>query len=432
MPRTRTRRTLGAVTPADFERLRALRRMQGIAIGLLILMAALFVIAFALQDRYPWLAFVRAAAEGGMVGALADWFAVTALFRHPLGLRIPHTDLISEKKDEIGDGLGSFIEENFLSDEVVHDKLSRISGASAAGAWLSDPDHARRVGELIAEAGLGALTVLDDRDVQDLIESLVRRHVIDPAWGPLLGRATDGFVSGGHHEALVDLAASRLHDWLVAHPAAFDRVVSSRLPPWVPSVVDRFVDTRLHAEAVRFAERVAVERDHPFRLAVGRFLLDLSQDLQHQEALQEQVEQFKHEVFDSPRIRSLAESTWQAARAALVEMLQDPESELRTRVDLAVQDFGRRLREDSTLQFKIDVWVMRLVEFLVRTYRHDLASVVTDTVRRWDAQEASEKIELQVGKDLQFIRINGTVVGALAGLAIFAVATFVIAPLTNG
>ncbi|MGK0714899.1 DUF445 domain-containing protein [Leucobacter sp. W1153] len=427
----RPRRTLGATTPADFERLRQLRRMQAFALGLLLFMALVFVVSFALQDRVPWLAYVRAASEGGMVGALADWFAVTAIFRYPLGIKIPHTSLISNKKDEIGEGLGSFIEENFLADEVVHEKLSTISGARMAGEWLVDRHHSERLGEMIASAGLGALTVLNDSDVQELLEALVRRHVIEPDWSPLLGGAIDSFVAGSHQEALIDMAAARLEDWLIHHPDAFDSMVSSRLPSWLPSVAQRFVDGRLHAETVRFAQSVRADQQHPFRLAVAGFLADLAEDLREKPELQAQLEAFKHEVFDSPRIRSLADSTWATARAALVEMLEDPASELRTRMVLALQDFGHRLQSEPTLQFKIDVWVMQVTEHLVRSYRHDIASVVSETVQRWDAQEAAEKIELQVGKDLQFIRINGTVVGALAGLGIFTFASLVIAPLTS-
>lgn len=425
------RRTLGAVTTADFERLEQLRRMQAFALALLGLMAVLFVVSFALQARYPWLGFVRAASEGGMVGALADWFAVTAIFRYPLGLRIPHTNLVSNKKDEIGAGLGSFIEENFLADDVVHDKLASISGARAAGEWLQRPGSAEHVAELASQAGLGTLTVLNDDDVQELIEALARRHVIDPEWSPLMGRAIESFVAGGHQEPLIDLAAERLEEWLVAHPGAFDRMVSSRLPSWLPSIAQRFVDDRLHSEAVRFAQSVRSDRGHPFRVAAQQFLADLARDLGEKPELRSQLEAFKHEVFDSPRIRALAASTWATARGALVGMLEDPGSELRRRMVVALQDFGGRLLADSTLQFKIDLWVMQVVEHLVRSYRHDLANVVVETVQRWDAQEAAEKIELQVGKDLQFIRINGTVVGSLAGLAIYTIATLVITPLAS-
>lgn len=268
--------------------------------------------------------------------------------------------------------------------------------------------------------------MLDDRDVQDLIEALVREHVIDPEWGPLLGRSLGSFVEGGHHEALLDIAADRIEGWLVEHPQAFDDIVSSRLPRWMPSIIDRFVDNQLHSEVLKFVRRVGEDADHPARIAVTRFLTDLAVDLQQKDELQQQVEEFKHEVFDSPRIRQLAASTWQTARATLVDMLENPSSELRQRMTSAVSDFGTRLREDSTLQFKIDVWVMNLVEHLVRRYRHDLAGVVSETVQKWDATEAAEKIELQVGKDLQFIRINGTVIGSLAGLAIYTVATLLI------
>lgn len=428
---TGRRRTLGAVTPEDFERLAQLRRMQWLALGLLILMAVVFVVSFALQSRYPWLGYVRAASEGGMVGALADWFAVTALFRFPLGIRIPHTNLVATKKDEIGAGLGSFIEQNFLADDVVHEKLARVSGARAAGAWLQRPGNAEHLGELVAGVSLGALTVLEDRDVQDLIEALVRKHVIDPKWGPLLGRALDSFIDGEHEQPLIDLAATRLEEWLLTHPEAFERMASSRLPQWLPGIAQRFVDDRLHAEAVRFARAVAQDRHHPFRIAAQGFLTDLARDLSSKPELQAQLEAFKHEVFDSPRIRSLAASTWESTRAALISLLQDPQSELRVRMNAASRDFGARLLADSTLQFKIDVWVIQAVEHLVRTYRRDLANMVTETVQRWDASEAAEKIELQVGKDLQFIRINGTVVGSLAGLAIYTVATLVILPLTG-
>jgi uncharacterized membrane-anchored protein YjiN (DUF445 family) len=425
------RDTLGAVTPDDFARLAGLRKMQAVAIGLLLAMAVVFVVSFAWQDQISWLSYVRAASEGGMVGALADWFAVTALFRHPLGIKIPHTNLISNKKDEIGAGLGSFIEENFLADDVVHDKLSEISGARMAGEWLQQPGNADRLSEMISNAALGALTVLHDDDVQELIESLVRAHVIDPEWGPMLGRSLDSLVSGDHHEALIEVAAERLGDWLEQHPEAFEHAVSSRLPTWLPSIAQRFVDDRLHAEAARVSQAVRVDPEHPLRIAVKSFLQDLARDLGEKPELQTQLEAFKQEMFDSPRIRSLVAQTWATARPALVEMLERPDSELRVRLTAAMQDFGRRLLGDRTLQFKIDLWVMQVVEHLVREYRHDLASVVTDTVQRWDASDAAAKIELQIGKDLQFIRINGTVVGALAGLAIYTFATLVISPLTG-
>lgn len=425
MKTVRSQRTLGAVTPDDFVKLKQLRRMQAIALWLLVAMAIVFAVSFSLQDRYPWAAFVRAASEGGMVGAIADWFAVTALFRRPLGLPIPHTNLIAGKKDEIGEGLGSFIEENFLADEVVHERLSTISGARISGEWLQDPANAAKVTGFVSQIGLAGLTVLSDADVQELLESLLREHVITPPWSSNIGSVGAQLLEAGHHNALLDIAADHAEQWLVAHPESFNAIVSSRMPSWVPSITHRFIDDRAHKEVVKFVRAVKADPQHPFREAANRFLHDLTTDLQEKPELQAQVETFKHDVFDSPRIRSLVEATWQSARASLATMLEDEHSELRQRMTRAVIDFGHRLLDDPTLQYKIDVWVMTAVEHLVHTYRHDLAQVVTETVYRWDASEAAEKIELQVGKDLQFIRINGTVVGAIAGVTIYAIAMLV-------
>ncbi len=422
-----SRNTLGAVTEADFVRLRQLRKMQGIALALLVFMALVFAVSFALQHRYPWLTFVRAAAEGGMVGGLADWFAITALFRHPLGLKIPHTNLVSAKRDDLGEGLGAFVEENFLADSVVHDKLATISGARAAGAWISMPDNAQKVDQFIADTAVGTLTVLNDSDVQELVEALARQHLVEADWAPLLGRFTEQFVTDGYQETLIDMAADRLELWLRAHPDAFEQIVNRRVPDWLPSIANRFLDSRLHSEALRFVVDVRQNPQHPFRDRVNDFLHGFARDLQHNEALQQQVADLGREVFDSPRVRTLAESVWSRLRELLTEQFRDPRSEIRNRVRLVLKDFGKRLRQDTTLQFKIDVWIMRTVEHLVRKYRSDLAGVITETVKNWDPQEAAQKIELQVGKDLQFIRMNGTVVGALAGLTITAVAHLVTA-----
>lgn len=421
------RNTLGARSDADFAKLAGLRRMQRIALITLLGMAVVFAVSFALQDRVPWLTFVRAAAEGGMVGGLADWFAITALFRRPLGLPIPHTNLVSAKKNEIGEGLGSFIEENFLADDVIHDKLSRINGAERAGEWICRPHNARHIDQLVAQTAHAALTVLDDQDVQELLEALARRHLIEAEWSPVLGRALGELTAERYPDAVIDLAADHLDAWLVAHPQAFQALISRRTPDWLPSMVNRFVDARLHSEALRFVRDVRHNPEHPFRAVAHEFLADLAWDLQSAPELREQVHRLGREVFDSPRVRHLTTRVWERVREVLLEQFADPDSEIRQRIVRVLIDFGGKLQRDKTLQFKIDVWVMQVTEHLVRSYRHDLAGIVTDTVRKWDAQEAAQKIELQVGKDLQFIRMNGTVVGALAGLAITTVAHVVTA-----
>jgi len=414
------------LSPADLERSRALRRMKALAVSLLVFMAIVFAVSFALQGAYPWLGYVRAASEGGMVGALADWFAVTALFRYPLGLRIPHTAIIPNRKDEIGESLGEFVETNFLSDDVVAGKLASIDVASAVGGWVARPENARRVVAEASTAVRGIASLLDDDDMRDAIEALARRHLIEPEWAPPLGRLALKVVeSGGHHEA-VDLALDRLDEWLAANPDALGSVLSGRLPSWLPSFVDRIVDERAYTEVRRFLADVRSDPDHRLRVALDQYLLELADRLQNDEGTIAKLESAKGRAFDDPRVRELASGVWDAARSAAMDALSDPDSELRRRAQAALADAGARLAADPALGSRVNVWLRDAAAHLVTTYRHDIASIISDTVTGWDARETTEKIELQVGKDLQFIRINGTVVGALAGLAIFTVATLVL------
>ncbi|MBG6239204.1 uncharacterized membrane-anchored protein YjiN (DUF445 family) [Mycetocola sp. CAN_C7] len=412
-------------SPADAERRVALVQMKRTATALLGLMAVIFCVSFALQDEVPWLAWVRAASEGGMVGAIADWFAVTALFRHPLGLKIPHTAIIPRRKDEIGASLGEFVESNFLSTAVVRQKLESIRLGRTIGAWLARPTNATRVADEVSGAAKGLLDLLDDDDVQDLVEQLTRTHLIDPGWSEHLGAWGEQLIADGGHHSAVNLLLDGLDEWLTANPAAFSRLVSARLPGWLPSFVDRLVDERIYREAVEFVRRVRTDGDHAARRALDTYLSELTRKLQEDPDTIAALEQTKTEVFDSPRVRDLASRAWNTTRTALVSSLDNPSSGLRQQLTATLIDIGERLGRDERLAGKIDELVTDAAVSLVDNHRHDIAGVITETIERWDPQETSDKIELQVGKDLQFIRINGTVVGALAGLTIFTVASAV-------
>jgi len=414
------------LTPADLERRRGLRQMKGVALGALVFMAALFVVAYLFQERYPWLQWVRAAAEGGMVGALADWFAVTALFRRPLGLPIPHTAIIPRRKDEIGRTLGEFVETNFLSGPVVRARLEGTPLAARFGGWLRQRANAERVateGASVATAVLGALS---DDDVSELIGDLAREHLIAPDWGPSLGGWLEKVTETGAHHGAVDLAAENIVNWLNDNPQAFDGVVSRRLPSWVPSMVVRLIDDTLYREAVSFVSAVRADQDHPARHAIDAYLARLADNLQHDPATIGRLEDAKVSVFDSPRVRGLASEAWETAKTGLLSALADPQSGLRVRAADALVDIGERLETDAALQARVDGWVIDAAVFVVERYRHDIASIITDTVQRWDPAETTEKIELMVGRDLQYIRLNGTIVGALAGAAIFTLAHVVL------
>ncbi|MDF9278321.1 DUF445 domain-containing protein [Arthrobacter sp. EH-1B-1] len=396
--------------------------MKTVATGLLAIMAVIFLIAFALQEQYPWLQYVRAAAEGGMVGALADWFAVTALFKYPMGLKIPHTAIIPRKKDQIGTSLGQFVEENFLSESVVQQKLSSLGLAQRAGAWLSRPEGADRVAVEGAALIRGAFTVLDDDAVQKVIESMVRKHVVDPPWGPPVGRMAERVFEEGHHHRLVDLLVDRAAEWVDGNYDVVSSVVSQRSPTWVPHFVDGLVGDKVYVEFLKFVRAVQADPQHDVRLSIDKYLKDLAQDLQHDPVIIAKAEEIKAGILDDPRLHDVAARAWSTIKTALLEAVNDPDSELTRNFKAAVRDFGRRLTTDEDLARKINTWISDGAGYLVRTYRSDIAGIISETVERWDAEETSRKIELQVGKDLQFIRINGTVVGALAGLGIFSLA----------
>lgn len=410
------------LSPADRERRRSLQVMKGVALGALVVMAIVFVIAFVLQEQHPWLAYVRAAAEGGMVGALADWFAVTALFRHPLGIPIPHTAIIPRRKDEIGRSLGEFVETNFLEGRVVRAKLESTPIAATAGAWLRDPTHAETVGAEASTVAAGILRALSDDEVQDLISDLAREHLLDPEWAPTLGAWLSRVVAADAHRGAVDLGVDSIVTWLNANRDSFSGLVSRRLPSWVPSVAMRLVDDTVYHEAVKFAAAVQADPDHPARRAIDRYLERLADNLQHDPTTIERLEDAKSSVFDSPRVRELAAEAWNTAKAGLLTALGDPASGLRRRIVAALGEIGERLATDAALQQRVDTRAADAAVFLVDRYRHDIASIITDTVEKWDPAETTEKIELMVGRDLQYIRLNGTIVGALAGLAIFSIA----------
>ncbi|KQT71806.1 DUF445 domain-containing protein [Microbacterium sp. Leaf436] len=410
------------LSPADQERRRALRVMKGVALGALLGMAVIFAISFSLQREIEWMQYVRAAAEGGMVGALADWFAVTALFRHPLGLPIPHTAIIPRRKDEIGKQLGEFVETNFLEGDVVRTKLESTPLAARAGAWLAEPAHADRLAAEGATLATSVLAALSDDDVQTLIEDLAREHLLSPDWGPSIGGWLERVVGSGAHHGAVDLALDNIAVWLGNNREVFDGLVSRRMPAWVPSMATRLVDDTVYREAVQFVDAVRADPRHQARGAIDGYLRRLADNLQHDPATMVRLEEAKASVFDSPRVRQLAADAWNTAKSGLLRALADPESALRRRASAALSEVGSRLQHDETLQKRVDGWVTDAAVFVVGRYRHDIASIITDTVERWDAEETTEKIELMVGRDLQYIRLNGTIVGALAGLAIFTIA----------
>ncbi|MFE2753165.1 DUF445 domain-containing protein [Actinosynnema sp. NPDC059335] len=410
------------LTPADLLKRQGLRRMKLVATGFFLAATAIFLVALLFEDSGPaWVGYVRAAAEAGMVGALADWFAVTALFRRPLGLPIPHTAIIPTRKDSFGDALGSFVGTNFLSESVVRDKLRRAGIGRRLGEWVARPEHAERVTSELANVVKGAVTVLRDEDVQAVIEQAVVRRLVDRPWGPPLGKLLGQVLTDGAHHKLVDLLCDRAYDWVRDNYDKVMGVVSDRAPSWSPKFVDSLLGDKVYTELLNFAWAVKTDVNHPMRLAVDQFLIEFSNDLRTDPATMQRAEQVKQQLVHHPDVQRLIDSAWGTAKKMLLDAAEDPSSELRRRVREGLMSFGTRLVEDESMRAKVDGWLEGAAGYVVTNYRDEITTLITDTVERWDAEETSRKIELQVGRDLQFIRINGTVVGALAGLAIYTV-----------
>ena len=407
--------TLGA---ADLVRRRGLRQMRSVALSLLLLAAVIYV---ATLHRDGGWAYLNAAAEAAMVGALADWFAVTALFRRPLGLPIPHTAIVPTRKDSLAESLEQFVTENFLSEEVVAEKMRTAEVSRRAGEWLATGNHAERIVAEGARTIGAALPRLGDEDVTAFVRgSLLPRFVEEPL-SPIAGHFLQGVVEDGAHHALFDLLMVEAHDWLRDNRDLLADVVGPRAPRWSPQWVDRLVIDRIHREALAWLADVRDNPSHAARRAVDRLLGQLADDLQNDPDTMERFEAFKARMLTHPDMGSSLTAVWDAVRTALIDSIADPSSTLRVRGTKALQDLGRRLQDDEGLRGKVDDRAAEAVGYVVRTYGNEIVSVISDTIERWDGREAAARIELHVGRDLQFIRINGTVVGALVGLTIHSV-----------
>jgi uncharacterized membrane-anchored protein YjiN (DUF445 family) len=405
---------------ADELRRADLRRMKTVATGLIVLAAVVYVLAVRWEDAGgpAWVGYLAAAAEAGMIGGLADWFAVTALFRYPLGLPIPHTAIIPRKKDQLGDSLSTFVGENFLQADSVRSRVDTVDVAPRLGQWLVQPVNARRVSDELAAWSRGALRVLNDESVRASVEFTVMRRLATTDVSQPLGRLLAQVVADGAHHGLVDVIVERTWLWLRDNRSTVLRVVAGQAPGWSPRFVDEMVAGRIYEEIMRVATAVRDEPDHEIRDTFDRLLTNLATDLQHDRDTIARVERARDGLLTHPESREVLDHLWVSLRHSLLDLVDDPDSGLRAQVTDQLVVLGGSLQSDEDLAAKVNRWVSDGVVHVVTTYRPDVTAVISDTVRSWDAEETSSRIELHVGRDLQFIRVNGFVVGALVGVII--------------
>lgn len=399
--------------------------MKAVATGLLVVAALVFVLARWAEEDRAWAGYVRATAEAAMVGAIADWFAVTALFKHPLGLPIPHTAIIKKRKDQIGESLGGFVRDNFLTREVVGERLEQAELGRRVGGWLTQPEHARSIGDQSAAVVRGVTEVLRDDLVQSGLEQVVTNRFRNMPVTPMVGRAIDVAVEGEHHQVLLESTLTGLAAFLDENRVVFRQRLATESPWWVPEPIDDRVFEKIYTAVARFIEDVGGDRNHELRAQLDARTLEFATRLKESEELRERGEVLKTELLDHPEVRRWSDSLWSRVKQGLLDAADDPASPFRTQLETALMHAGESIESDPELQAKIDSWIVGATGYVAEQFRGEVADLIAHTVQRWDTDETSDRIELQVGRDLQFIRINGTVVGGLAGLIIYTVSEMV-------
>jgi uncharacterized membrane-anchored protein YjiN (DUF445 family) len=407
---------------ADDQRRAALRRMRSIAVGLLLLAAVVYV---ATLDQDGFLGFVNAGAEASMVGAIADWFAVTALFKHPLGIPIPHTALIPKRKDDLGRGLEEFVGENFLQEDIIRDRMRVAAISMRLGTWLSEPVNARRVVDEVADVAAIALGKVRDDHIESLVKDALTPRFREEPISPLLGGLLSEALRDDMHHGLVDLALEELHGWLLENPGTVSEVLEERAPWWAPQRLNEAVTSRIHLELVQWVEDIREDPRHRARIALDSVLDQLARDLLEDPETQQRAERLKDRMLDHPQVIRSAISLWDALRRALTASLRDRDGAVRKRLLVEVQGFADRVTSDAALRNRLDGLAADAAVFAVDRYGQELTAVITHTIERWDGREAARRIELHVGRDLQFIRINGTIVGGLVGVLIHTISVLI-------
>lgn len=410
------------LTAAEGRRARQLVVTRRRATGLLVLVAVVFALSSAFLPHAHWLAWVQATAVASLVGGLADWFAVTALFRRPLGLPIPHTAIVVERKDRFAETLGSFVQESFLTPDAVSARLRASGALPRAAAWLADPGHAEELAGRAADALVRAAELVRDTDVHDALDGIVRRRLEEVSLASAAGRAMEHLTRDGRHEPVLDAALHGLSRYISAHGADMHRRLGMQSPWWLPGSVSTRMVSRLLSRTERVLAEMAADRRHPLRQQMGHALASLADRLQTDPALHQRGEELKAEFLSQPTVRELAAAIWVDVKDELRDQSIRPDSELRRRIAGLISQGGRRLAGDEELAAAAEEAVDDVVKVVLTAFDDELVALVTGTIARWDAADTSRRLELLLGPDLQYIRINGTVVGALAGLALHALA----------
>jgi len=401
-----------------------LDRMKRRATALLIGATVIFIVSRFFESRHPWLGIIRATTEAGMVGGLADWFAVTALFRHPMGIPIPHTAIVPARKDRVGRTLGAFVQKNFLTRDVIANRLRSLDVATKLGEWLASPENVRQIARHTASSLASAAQLVRDEDVESFIDRGVQERVHAMKAAPLLGRLLSVITADNRHQELLN-EAIRLAATAVEDSRALIRLrVEEETPWWVPSAIDDKIYRKIVSAIERTLIEVRDDPEHPLRERFDGAIQDFIEKLNNSPAVAARIEALKEELLLSDAARRFSAGLWVRAKGALVRYAEKPEEVAPGTIERAINAFGDAVLTDPELLAKVDNFIVDVAMFLVERYQSEVSDLIAHTVASWDPEVTSKRVELAIGRDLQFIRINGTLVGGLAGMAIYLISKF--------
>lgn len=405
----------------EAEMRRDLARMKQFATGLLLGMVCLFGVALALEEQYSWAAFVRAFAEAAMVGALADWFAVTALFRHPLNVPIPHTAIIRKNKDRIGASLGNFVQNNFLTPEVIAGKLETMDIPHRIASWLSAPENAEELAHRVTVVIPEFLNALKHDDVQRFLEENIATRVRALEVAPIAGNVLSAMTANNRHQFLLDEALKLAERVLNDNKDFIRRKIEAESPWYVPKFVDNRIYDTIISKAEQTLREVNLDTDHELRQKFNVAVQNFIYNLRHSDEYQEKIEALKEDLLENPVVRQYFSSLWADVKYRIIADAERPDSNIRQQIYSSLQSLSQALLHDEQVRNRINTWIRDILLSIIINRKSEITAIISDTVKKWDADTMSDRVELYIGRDLQFIRINGTLVGGMVGLLIYCV-----------
>ena len=412
----------------DIEKKIQLRKYKMFATGLFVLMAVIFVVMTILEKKNPahWIGYIRAFSEAAMVGALADWFAVTALFNYPLGIKIPHTNLIENSKERIGDNLGNFVVENFLSPKNIRPYIQKIKISNFVGDWLGKERNQEVLLKEVSNIILDILHKLDDTAVVSFIGKKAKEMSDDLKINHIVGNGIEYILDKKDHQRFITNLSKQIKEYVLNNQEMVKQRVKSESYFLIPKFVDDGIADKITSGLSKYFEEVELDENHSLRAEITQKLYSFSKEIQTDEKWVEEFKAIKNDFLKEEKIQQYSKDIWLSIKKSLSSELEEEQSALKNYIRKNLAELSENLKTDEVFQNKIDHWVRATAYKYILKNTHQFGALISSTVGNWEGKELSAKMELEVGKDLQFIRVNGTLVGGLVGLIIYTVTNFFI------